>query len=342
MLRAECLEFQQSEPVAGERAAAIERPLSVPRFGSELPTAADIGYLMGLHMAGDNSSDTTFNLGSNEKAITSFLEAVAPKLGMEVNSVLANAAEMLSLVSLVRSTGNDLKNEAVSEELAALLLTQPVSFRRAVLAGLLDGSGSLVLCKSCNEPFAYSFMQGVESEPSRHHDEIMRLLQNLARSLGLQCNLIRHMSAESLQERAGARARGAAGLDSTLRRLSCRISGPGVELLPCKQKPMKAHACALPRDHNLVQFTMQAVGRGAYVGFELEGSPLFLLENWLVVHNCWKANIPWKVPGLPTPIENMILRYVKSKADWWTNSAHYNRERIRRGATVDKTVCKVR
>eukprot|EP00041_Stephanoeca_diplocostata_P037416 m.1416831 g.1416831 ORF g.1416831 m.1416831 type:complete len:2325 (-) comp25031_c0_seq1:164-7138(-) len=61
-----------------------------------------------------------------------------------------------------------------------------------------------------------------------------------------------------------------------------------------------------------------------------------LSEAW----RCWKANIPWKVPGLPTPIENMILRYVKSKADWWTNNAHYNRERIRRGATVDKTVCK--
>ena len=50
--------------------------------------------------------------------------------------------------------------------------------------------------------------------------------------------------------------------------------------------------------------------------------------------------MPWKVPGLPAPIENMILRYVKSKADWWTNVAHYNRERIRRGATVDKTVCR--
>ena len=36
----------------------------------------------------------------------------------------------------------------------------------------------------------------------------------------------------------------------------------------------------------------------------------------------------------------MILRYVKLKADWWTNSAHFNRERIRRGATLDKTVCK--
>ena len=39
-------------------------------------------------------------------------------------------------------------------------------------------------------------------------------------------------------------------------------------------------------------------------------------------------------------IENMILRYVKAKADWWTNMAHYNRERIKRGATDDKTVCK--
>ncbi|KAH8059516.1 U5 snRNA binding protein [Aureococcus anophagefferens] len=40
------------------------------------------------------------------------------------------------------------------------------------------------------------------------------------------------------------------------------------------------------------------------------------------------------------PEGNMILRYVKAKADWWTNIAHYNRERIKRGATVDKTVCK--
>ena len=61
-----------------------------------------------------------------------------------------------------------------------------------------------------------------------------------------------------------------------------------------------------------------------------------LSEAW----RCWKANIPWKVPGLPAPVENMINRYVKSKADWWTNVAHYNRERIRRGATVDKTVAK--
>jgi pre-mRNA-processing factor 8 len=61
-----------------------------------------------------------------------------------------------------------------------------------------------------------------------------------------------------------------------------------------------------------------------------------LSEAW----RCWKANIPWKVPGLPAPVESMILRYVKVKADWWTNTAHYQRERLRRGATVDKTVAK--
>uniref|UniRef100_A0A8C9LIC4 Pre-mRNA-processing-splicing factor 8 n=1 Tax=Piliocolobus tephrosceles TaxID=591936 RepID=A0A8C9LIC4_9PRIM len=61
-----------------------------------------------------------------------------------------------------------------------------------------------------------------------------------------------------------------------------------------------------------------------------------LSEAW----RCWKANIPWKVVGLPLPVENIILRYIKLKADWWINATYYNRERIKRGATVDKTVCK--
>ncbi|KNE65750.1 pre-mRNA-processing-splicing factor 8 [Allomyces macrogynus ATCC 38327] len=65
-----------------------------------------------------------------------------------------------------------------------------------------------------------------------------------------------------------------------------------------------------------------------------------VLQHMSEAWRCWKANIPWKVPGMPVALENIILRYVKSKADWWTSVAHYNRERIRRGATVDKTVCR--
>ena len=43
---------------------------------------------------------------------------------------------------------------------------------------------------------------------------------------------------------------------------------------------------------------------------------------------------------MPAPVENMILKYFKSKADWWTNTAYCNRERIRRGVTVYKTVAR--
>ena len=124
---------------------------------------------------------------------------------------------------------------------------------------------------------------------------------------------------------------------------TAQLFGDEMELLPGKEKSFSACQDRSRSDlshHRQVAFRITEKGIGPYAGFELNGSPLFYLANWLLVHNCWKANIPWKVPGLPTPVENMILRYVKQKADWWTNVAHYNRERIRRGATVDKTVCR--
>ena len=61
-----------------------------------------------------------------------------------------------------------------------------------------------------------------------------------------------------------------------------------------------------------------------------------LSEAW----RCWKANIPWKVPGLPEPIEKIIERYIQAKADGWISIAHYNRDRIMKGTTVEKTVAK--
>merc|ERR550532_776390 len=40
-------------------------------------------------------------------------------------------------------------------------------------------------------------------------------------------------------------------------------------------------------------------------------------------------------------IENIILRFIKMKSDFYVNTAHWQRERIRRFATVDKSVQKV-
>jgi pre-mRNA-processing factor 8 len=40
---------------------------------------------------------------------------------------------------------------------------------------------------------------------------------------------------------------------------------------------------------------------------------IVILSHLSEAFRCWKANIPWKVPGMPAPIENMILRYFKAK-----------------------------
>ncbi|SPO35462.1 related to splicing factor PRP8 (U5 snRNP) [Pseudozyma flocculosa] len=74
--------------------------------------------------------------------------------------------------------------------------------------------------------------------------------------------------------------------------------------------------------------------------FDLELRASVLHDILNVMPASVESNTPWKVPGMPTAVENLILRYVKLKADWWTSVTHYNRERIRRGATVDKTVSK--
>ena len=83
-----------------------------------------------------------------------------------------------------------------------------------------------------------------------------------------------------------------------------------------------------------------------------------ILQHLSKAWRCWKANsecifygghkcpvlmacaVPWEVPGMPTAIENTILWYIKGKADWWCSVAHYNREHIRCGATVNKAVVK--
>lgn len=65
-----------------------------------------------------------------------------------------------------------------------------------------------------------------------------------------------------------------------------------------------------------------------------------IMQHFSEAWRCWKANIPWKVPGLPKPIEDIILKYVKAKADWWTNAAYQARERIERFVSIDKTAAR--
>ena len=308
-------------------------------------TAADVAYLLGLHLADGKKGHAKFFLGLHEKKIIDYLVAIAPTFGMVATLEkpvtncqpvylsgcdfrVPNSRKRNTLLSLFCHLGYGIDDtKKVSGKLWKNIVLQDSTFRRAVLAGLIDGDGTYQIAhRNCDKPHGYGFVQGVDSEYSKHHEDIMFLVRDISRSLGLNCFIFRRSN----------------GYPADRVRLTCNITGDGVHLIPCKEKPLMKHECSEnpSRFRGYVQFKVtKASENGPYCGFQLEGSPLFLLKNWLIAHNCFKANIPWKVPGLPIAIENMILRYVKSKADWWTNVAHYNRERIRRGATVDKTVC---
>jgi hypothetical protein len=215
------------------------------------------------------------------------LDELAYELGLHLADGKSSASSQRALGYVVVDG-----TARISEALTADVLRQAPSFRQQLLRGLLDGAGT----RRDGEPHVYEFV---------HADNaVVALLQTVARSLGLVCDVF---------VEGGGGARRTATVQA--------IGGGG--------------------DCSWVQFSIRKSSEAApYVGFQLAEAPLFLLESFLVVHNCWKANVPWRVAGMPAPIENMILRYVKSKADWWTNVAHYNRERIRRGAAIDKTVCK--
>jgi hypothetical protein len=287
----------------------------------------DFAYLLGLHMAGGHSAASRFHVGGDEKIVVDFLHDVAVALEMTSADVWAKDAFVVevqlagqtdgrnALLSIFRACGYSVDGTTrISEALTADVLRQPLAFRQHLLGGLIDGGGNRKRSDH-GVPHAYDFSQGVHSR-----DTVVALFQTVARSLGLVCNVVERTNTGQL---------------------AATVSGVGVEQIRCKQTPIGVATSGDRRDCAWVRFSIRKSSDVApYVGFQLAEAPLFLLESFLVVHNCWKANVPWRVASMPAPIENMILRYVKSKADWWTNVAHYNRERIRRGATIDKVIAK--
>ncbi|KAI9504626.1 hypothetical protein BX070DRAFT_222513 [Coemansia spiralis] len=351
MLRAKCIDIPFAEPcVQRVDTSELIRKIVTPMPGFSFPSATDLAYLFGLYMASGSMHHATFFVDIGKTEILRYLDAIAPCMGLVSKRFEhPGAYEVCLSPVLTVDNGNEdsrlptifcrigyltTSNKASCEMLVSNLLVQSADIRRSVLAGLIDGSSTISFSQHCGEPYAYSFMRNMEFRYSERHDELV-LAQHLARSLGLICDIYSQPNNTS-----GVSAVDGICNETHLRRFACRVSGDEVHLLPCKQRRLVAHRLNT-HEHEYVRFVVKQVSTHApYVGFELEGSPLFLLENWLVVHNCYKANIPWQVPGMPKPIENMILRYVKSKADWWTSVAHYNRERIRRGATVDKAIAR--
>ncbi|KAJ1880850.1 Pre-mRNA-processing-splicing factor 8, partial [Coemansia sp. S17] len=260
-------------------------------------TECDIAYLMGLHMANGHDASMEFFVGLDEMTIVDFLEDIAPKLDLNLSKT-QHTTERMWIVRLSRTDGmgqgNSLRDifgvfgyaskGSVNGNTVSNILSQSIAFRRSFLAGFIDGDGNREKCKHCLTSYAYSIVQGVDSDYTIGHDEIIKLVQRVARSLGLICDLYSYTSAASTVT------------TSVGTRWSASITGDNVHHIPCKEKPIGPHNCKDSTCYlGAVDFHIRKRSQpGPYCGFTLDKSPLFLLGNFVVTHNCYKANIPWQ------------------------------------------------
>ena len=79
---------------------------------------------------------------------------------------------------------NDEKN--ITDVSKRNILTQSAETRKSLIAGMIDGDGSIHYC-NCQErkPYYYQISQHIRSSASRQHYDIMLFIQHLARSVGL-------------------------------------------------------------------------------------------------------------------------------------------------------------
>jgi len=173
--------------------------------------------------------------------------------------------------------------KSLPQELRDMLVAQPESFRRHLLAGLIDSDGSVTEPKAPGHAWRYTFSQGTPIT-ARNHNDIIRLFRELSWSLGFTC--------ETYADKNH-------GLGDSSARVIAQINAPGTNLIPCvlerNRTPARSQVeLAKTYCHRNLPFNIEPVGRDTYYGFELEESatnaaPHFLLANFVVAHNCFKV-----------------------------------------------------
>jgi hypothetical protein len=173
----------------------------------------------------------------------------------------------------------------------------PSAVRFALVAGFLDGDGSFKRCmkSTCLKAMHYTISQGVMSGHSKHHDELILMIQDMTRSIGFGINL--HLKSETRTDLPQF-LRG----DLVKHNMRGDICGVGIENMPCREKHLltaKAHskmqdlgisatgqcACRTPEPSDVVYVSFEVVSTTltAFTSIEFEGTESHLLKNWLVI-----------------------------------------------------------
>jgi len=152
------------------------------------------------------------------------------------------------------------------------LLTEDVSIRRSLLAGLIDGCGRWR--KRSHQPNNENVEVGWELCLSS--DELARACVHLARGLG--CKVGKMNVAGDGNDTA----------DGQWKRYCVSISGRALAHLPLLSAPEpepESDSCMAAEDDCSAGFTIESTGVGEYFGFTVSGNGRMLMEDFTVTHN---------------------------------------------------------
>jgi len=218
-------------------------------------------YFLGLWLADGSQDGPTIHKPDAE--VLSYLEGVAAGRGLVLNDRSSKSCPSWHLSTGKRGSANslldDLRGLGVigNKHIPQKYLTGNRSVRRELLAGLLDGDGSL---KDGRSAYDYSTVRAVLA------DQVVFL----ARSLGLRATV----SARQTRCQTGA----------VCNSYRVYISGD-VHQIPCRLERKMPPDQDKQKDPTVYGIKVEPVGVDDYYGFTIDGDHLFLLGDFTVTHN---------------------------------------------------------
>lgn len=247
-------------------------------------------YFLGLWL-GDGTS-REMRITSADQEIIDWCQKYALTFGLTltINKTQSKAFDLGFKGKIGRGYRNELwelfkgYNLANNKHIPREFMLNSKKVRLKLLAGLLDTDG-------CAAKSGYAIVQVSE--------RLAKDIKQLADGLGFRTSLIKR---ETICTNNGVRGTA----------WSISIGGP-VWRIPCqiKRKRWSKKEIKSKADHLLSGIKIEPVGFGEYVGFEVDGDHLFLLEDGTVTHNSWDFCRALLILGSQRPLFILCAREIQ-------------------------------
>lgn len=240
-------------------------------------------YIIGLYLAEGGTTQPTLSLNGDDSILHIFAERYFTGLGYRFVPCSSDGESNCQTYRVSDTKGKKnlffdyiryvLFNNG-SRRLPEVYRINSKDVRLSVLAGILDGDGSVV--HNCYDL-------------TTKYPKFAEDVAYLARSLGFKVTV-----ADSVKEIKSINFVG------FYKRLT--ISG-NTDRIPCKLKHKQCSCRKINKNPLVCGFDIKSIGTGKYFGFDLDGDHLFVLGDFTVTHNSYlmlnSANFAWDAGNVP-------------------------------------------